>query len=106
MDVEEEDHLAMWLGDAEAAEAPGCVGTARAVLAFVLHVFPDCRDLWRRAADLEKAHRSHESLDKLLVHAVECCPQVEVLWLMWAKEKWVGGDVRAACEVLKRASFL
>ena len=28
MDVEEEDHLAMRLGDAEAAEAPGRVGTA------------------------------------------------------------------------------
>jgi hypothetical protein len=26
-----------------------------------------------------------------------------VLWLMWAKEKWVGGDVRAAREVLERA---
>ena len=62
------------------------------MLAFALRVFPDRRDLGgRRAADLEKAHGSHESLDKLLAHAVECCPQVEVLWLMWGKEKWVGG---------------
>jgi hypothetical protein len=27
---------------------------------------PDRRDLWRRAADLDKAHGSHESLDELL----------------------------------------
>jgi pre-mRNA-processing factor 6 len=103
MDVEEEDRLATWLGDAEAAEVRGRVGTARAVLAFALRVFPDRRDLWRRAADLEKVHGSRETLDKLLARAVECCPQAEVLWLMWAKEKWLGGDVPAAREVLERA---
>ena len=79
MDVEEEDHFATWLGDTEAAETCGHVGTAHAVLAFALCVFPDRRDLWRRAADLEKAHGNHESLDKLLACAVECCPQAEVL---------------------------
>ncbi|KAF8503245.1 hypothetical protein F5888DRAFT_1861437 [Russula emetica] len=78
MDVDEEDRFTTWLGDTEAAEARGRVGTARAVLAFTLRVFPDCRDLWRRAADLEKAHGTHESLDKLLARAVECCPQAEV----------------------------
>ena len=103
MDVEEEDHFATWLGDTEAAETCGHVGTAHAVLALALRVFPDRRNLWRRAADLEKAHGTHESLDKLLAHAVECCPQAEVLWLMWAKEKWSGGDVRAAREVLVSA---
>jgi pre-mRNA-processing factor 6 len=103
MDVEEEDRLVTWLGDAESAEARGRVGTARAVLAFALRVFPDRRDLWRRAADLEKVHGSRESLDRLLARAVESCPQAEVLWLMWAKEKWLGGDVPAAREVLERA---
>ena len=68
------------------------------MLAFALGVFPDRHDLWRRAADLEKAQGTHESLDKLFARAVECCPQAEILWLMWAKEKWVGGDVRAARE--------
>ncbi|KAF8483096.1 hypothetical protein F5888DRAFT_1812628 [Russula emetica] len=87
MDVDEEDRFTTWLGDTEAAEARGRVGTARAVLAFTLRVFPDCRDLWRRAADLEKAHGTHESLDKLLARA----------------EKWLGGDVRAAREVPERA---
>ncbi|KAF8503248.1 hypothetical protein F5888DRAFT_1799581 [Russula emetica] len=98
MDVKEEDRFTTWLGDAEAAEPRGRAGTARAVLAFALRVFPDRRDLWRRAADLEKAHGTHETLDKLLARAVECCPQAEILWLMWAKEKWLGGDVRAALE--------
>jgi len=56
MEVEEEDRLDTWVGDAESAEARGMVGTARAVLAYALKVFPDQRNLWRKAADLEKAH--------------------------------------------------
>jgi pre-mRNA-processing factor 6 len=56
MDIEEEDRLDTWVSDAETAESRGMMGTARAVLAYALKVFPDKNDLWRRAADLEKAH--------------------------------------------------
>ncbi|KAA1474753.1 hypothetical protein DENSPDRAFT_804612 [Dentipellis sp. KUC8613] len=103
MEVEEEDRLDTWVGDAEAAEARGHVGTARAILAYALRVFPDKRDLWRRAADLEKVHGTRESLDAILERAVHHCPQAEVLWLMWAKEKWLSGDVPRAREVLEKA---
>lgn len=44
-----------------------------------------------------------ESLDAILERAVHHCPQVEVLWLMAAKEKWLSNDVNAAREVLARA---
>lgn len=44
-----------------------------------------------------------ESLNAILERAVHHCPQAEVLWLMWAKEKWLAGDVPAAREVLERA---
>ncbi|KIK37812.1 hypothetical protein CY34DRAFT_92045 [Suillus luteus UH-Slu-Lm8-n1] len=103
MEVEEEDRLDTWVGDAESAEARGMVGTARAVLAYALKVFPDQRNLWRKAADLEKAHGTKESLDGVLSQAVHYCPQAEVLWLMSAKEKWLAGDVPAAREVLEKA---
>ena len=56
MEVEEEDRLDTWMSDAESAESRGHVGTARAILAYALKVFPDKRALWRKAADLEKAH--------------------------------------------------
>jgi len=56
MEIEEEDRLDTWLSDAESAEAKGMIGTARAILAYALKVFPDRRILWQRAADLEKAH--------------------------------------------------
>ena len=56
MEVEEEDRESTWVGDVEAALGKGKVGTARAILSYALKVFPDKRALWRRAADLEKAH--------------------------------------------------
>lgn len=56
MDIEEEDRFDTWVGDVESAEARGMVGTARAVLAYALKVFPDKKALWWRAAELEKAH--------------------------------------------------
>lgn len=58
MEVEEEDRLDTWVGDVESAESRGKVGTARAVLAYALKVYPDRKSLWRRAAELEKAHGS------------------------------------------------
>ncbi|KAF8958681.1 PRP1 splicing factor, N-terminal-domain-containing protein [Flammula alnicola] len=103
MELEEEDRLDTWVGDAESAEARGMVGTARAILAYALKVYPDRRSLWRKAAELEKAHGTRESLDALLDRAVTHCPQAEVLWLMAAKEKWLAGDVPAARQVLERA---
>lgn len=56
MEVEEEDRLDTWTGDAESAETRGMVGTARAILGYALKVYPDRKSLWLRAADLEKAH--------------------------------------------------
>ncbi|EDR12279.1 uncharacterized protein LACBIDRAFT_323426 [Laccaria bicolor S238N-H82] len=103
MELEEEDRLDTWVGDAESAESKGMVGTARAVLAYALKVYPDRRSLWRKAADLEKLHGSADSLDAILSRAVHHCPQAEVLWLMAAKEKWLAGDVPGARRVLEQA---
>lgn len=121
MEVEEEDRLDTWVSDAESAEGKGMVGTARAILAYALKVYPDRKSLWRKAADLEKTHGTkcvlsprplrfiyllyylRESLDAILTRAVHHCPQAEVLWLMSAKEKWLAGDVPAAREVLEKA---
>jgi pre-mRNA-processing factor 6 len=44
-----------------------------------------------------------ESLVAILQRAVEHCPQVEELWLRWAKERWNDGDVFAARDVLSKA---
>jgi len=44
------------MGDAESAVAKGMVGTTRGALAYALKVYPGRRNLWRKAAELEKAH--------------------------------------------------
>ncbi|KAH8114391.1 PRP1 splicing factor, N-terminal-domain-containing protein [Phellopilus nigrolimitatus] len=103
MEVEEEDRLDTWVGDAESAEERGVIGTARAILAYALKVFPDRRTLWEKAANFEKAHGTRESLDAVLARAVYHCPQAEDLWLMSAKEKWLADDVPGAREILEKA---
>ena len=96
--------------------APEC---ARAVYAHSLQVFPDKKSIWLRAAAFEKAngtrfhkeikvslfyslipvickylcHICRDSYEALLQRAVENCPKAEVLWLMYAKSKWLAVSV-------------
>ncbi|KAF4618007.1 hypothetical protein D9613_012849 [Agrocybe pediades] len=122
MDVEE-DRLDTWVNyDAEAVEAKGRVGTARAILAFALKVYPDKRSLWRRAAELEKAHGTRESLDTVLERAVRngslatspaarqvlertfvANPENEQIWLAAVKLEAENGEFGVARELLIRA---
>ena len=99
MEIEEEDRLDTWTGDAESAQGRGNVGTARAILTYALKVFSDRKNLWWKAAELEKTRDTR--FIAMLERAVQYCPQVEALWLMWAKEKWIGGDVPATRDVLE-----
>lgn len=52
---------------------------------------------------LEKSHGSREALEELLKRAVTYCPQAEILWLMAAKEAWLGGEVDKARNILSEA---
>ncbi|KAM0790103.1 hypothetical protein ACM66B_005430 [Microbotryomycetes sp. NB124-2] len=103
LDVEEEDRQDTWMDDAKTMEQKGMIAAARAIYAYCLNVFPQKQAIWRKAADLEKAHGTRESLLALLERAVQSVPQAEVLWLMAAKESWVGGDVAGARAILGRA---
>ena len=74
--IEEEDRKRTWMADADEAIKRGSVETARAIYAHALSVFPGKKSIWRRAAQLEKAKGSKESLDAILKKAVTYCPQV------------------------------
>ena len=50
--------------------------------------------LWLKAVELEKKFGDKASLEERLKGGVESCPRSERLWLMYAKEKWLGGDVQ------------
>lgn len=58
LDVEEEDRQDVWMEDALSMEAKGLIGAARAIYAYSLRVFPQKQAIWRKAAELEKAHGS------------------------------------------------
>ena len=74
--IEPEDRKRTWMADADEAIKRGSVETARAIFAHALHVFPGKKSIWRRAAQLEKAKGTTESLDEILKKAVTYCPQV------------------------------
>ena len=38
-----------------------------------------------------------------MLRGTKHCPHAEVLWLMAAKEKWLGGDVKGAQDILSEA---
>ncbi|PIO57461.1 hypothetical protein TELCIR_21129, partial [Teladorsagia circumcincta] len=65
-----------WMKDAIDAERAGCTLTCQAII---------------------------EEYEKLLADATASCPQVEVLWLMYAKSRWLHGDVAGAREILAKA---
>ena len=44
-----------------------------------------------------------KSLEATLERAVAACPRAEVLWLMWAKSRWMAGDVPSARSILSKA---
>lgn len=46
----------VWLDDAVSMEAKGLISAARGVYAYCLRVFPMKQAIWRKAAELEKAH--------------------------------------------------
>lgn len=106
LEIEEEDRMATWMEDAITMEAKGLLGGARAVYAYSLRVFPQKQAIWRKAAELEKAHGSRyvlrfpshsaaslirsivtchrEVLLALLERAVASVPHAEILWVSLA----------------------
>ena len=103
--VDAEDYVSTWMDDADTclANDPPSLVTARAILAYALEKFPTKRRLWQQAAMLEKEFGTKETLDAKLREGVQHCPRAEVLWLMAAKEKWLGGDVPGARDILLEA---
>ena len=67
--VDDEDRKRTWVADAEECLKRGSVETARAIYAAALAAFPGKKGVWRRAAELEKAHGTRDALDALLRRA-------------------------------------
>lgn len=100
LDVDEEDQLDSWMDDADGAiehQRPEC---ARAIFAYALKVYPQESATWRKAAIFEKDLSQSDNFFEVLQKGVKACPDAEVLWLMYAKQKWLTGDLPAARAIL------
>lgn len=77
--------------------------TARAILDVAINAFPQRRSIYLAAIALEQDFGESSLLFQRLEQACHALPQVEVFWLLYAKELWTtAGDVKAAREVLMR----
>lgn len=83
--MEDADRKRTWLADADEALSRGAVVTARAILAAATAALPTKKSVWRKAAELERAHGEPGAVDALLKKAVTFCPQVR------GKRVFVGG---------------
>lgn len=102
-DIDEEDKKSTWCEDAENALTRGSIHVARAIYTHATDVFPSKKSLWLKMANLEKRFGTPETLDDVLATAVRYCRQSDVLWLMYAKHKWMQDDVNGARRILNEA---
>ena len=92
MGVDDIDRQRTWAADAQDALSRGCPETARSMLLKAIETFPSKQELWRQLVKLEKAcGTASEEVIAILMKAVNHCPGAIVLWLMAAKERWIGG---------------
>eukprot|EP01083_Nonionella_stella_P289971 986707_1 len=103
MGIEEQDRRNTWSQDAAQFLEKGSIETARAIYAHMLTVYPAKPKIWWEASQLEKKHGTYESLCNILQAATTYCRQSEAFWLMYAKEKWLHGDVDGSREILSEA---
>ncbi|KAL8849518.1 MAG: hypothetical protein Q9221_005525 [Calogaya cf. arnoldii] len=102
LDVDD-DRKKLFMEDAQASISRGRYGTARAMYAYILRIWPTSKSAWEASANLEKAHGKREDLWNILEKAVEAVPQADDLWIQYANEKYQSGDVDGARIVLGKA---
>lgn len=103
IEVEEEDKLRTWKGDAEMFVRQKRFVCARTLYQLLNETYPTDVNLWLDSAKVEKEHNSREAYEAVLRSAVAQCPTEEILWLMAARSAWERGDVAAARGVLSSA---
>ncbi|KAI4124504.1 MAG: hypothetical protein LQ338_004767 [Usnochroma carphineum] len=100
---EDDDRKKLFMEDAQASISRGRYETARAIYAYILRLWPTSKSAWEASANLEKVHGKKEDLWNVLSKAVEAVPQADDLWIQYANEKYLSGDVDGARIVLGKA---
>ncbi|CAK8997723.1 Pre-mRNA-processing factor 6 (PRP6 homolog) (U5 snRNP-associated 102 kDa protein) (U5-102 kDa protein), partial [Durusdinium trenchii] len=93
-----------WLDEVTLFADDGHVSTARALLREMIERFKGQKDVLLKGIAFESKFGSKQTLNELLLEAVQKCPEAELFWLMAAKESWkTSGDVEGARKFLADA---
>ncbi|KAK6465185.1 Pre-mRNA splicing factor prp1 [Scheffersomyces coipomensis] len=102
-----EDNLQSWLNEAEVANSETHVLTAKFIYEYIIDKFPTNIDVWLKLfSSLKKGPSS--KLDELFTYyqkSISLNSSVEILYLMFAKDKWIlGNDIDGAKDILNSAA--
>uniref|UniRef100_A0AC35TWC6 Pre-mRNA-processing factor 6 n=1 Tax=Rhabditophanes sp. KR3021 TaxID=114890 RepID=A0AC35TWC6_9BILA len=103
LNVEELDKREMWFEDAEHFKKEEAFACARAVYSILLEAFPTKKKVWLTVVNFEREHGTPETYLNILKAAVDKVPQVEVIWLMYAKCSWQNVSIDSARDILSLA---
>jgi pre-mRNA-processing factor 6 len=108
--VDPVDRQRTWLADASQFEKKGHVLCCRCCFDLLLQDFSDDEDVWlerisfeRRLGQSKDVNSSALALVEVLRKACTHVPDSQLLWLMYAKEVWVSGDLNQARQILDQA---
>ncbi|KAK6204491.1 Pre-mRNA splicing factor prp1 [Scheffersomyces amazonensis] len=100
----QQDDLQFWLDEAEKIKSDESNLTSKYIYEFIIDKFPNNIQIWiKLLASLKSL--SHNNLDEVYTFyekAIDLNPHVEILVLMYAKDKWISGkDIDGAKLILK-----
>ena len=104
--VEAPDQMSTWQADAKAFEAQNRVLCSRVCHKMLTQTFVDDEDVWLESVSFERRHGGRPGAIGLVSILQKACDQVgdsQLLWLMYAKEVWVSGDLEGARRILDHA---
>ena len=95
---------AVWSKEAKTCASNGAPRSASAIYEHMLSFFPKRRRIWVAATQHTRRVADSAAVVSLLLRAVQHLPKDTILWLMAAKEAWVGvGDISQARKILEDA---
>jgi pre-mRNA-processing factor 6 len=98
-----EEKKRKWLELAESSKTIGCIETFRFIYKHLIEIMPQEMDLWIGISEFEKIYGTPQIREKILCDAVEKYQSNVVLWLMYAKHKWLNESINSGKKILEKA---
>lgn len=101
--MDKKDKLNIWNNEISRLLQEGAHHTVQYMYSYIVSAYSEDVDCWLEYINVVKLHDSQDKLYSVFEEAVSKAGQNEILWLMYAKDKWqVSGDIEAAKRILQR----